>query len=173
MSFTGSAEPITATLLGGKSKMYLVPTANIGANNAAAVVHASMAEVMLSSKHMCDPGPTAVTVPGLQATGGMDFSVSGIPEPKIGFTLSAIPKTAELAAELNTFREAWINGTPLWLLLLNAAKTVPGAFGMMGSWLLTAKEKRDENNQLISYEFEGTPSSTWTHLPQAYEVPTS
>lgn len=170
MSFTGSSAVILPALLGGKSKLYLCPDANIGANNAAARVHASVVEVALSSKHMADPGATLVEVNGIQASGGVDFNVAGLPKPRIAFTLSAIPNTADLAEELNTFREAWINGTPLWLMALNNTKATPGAFGVMGSFLLTAKENRNENNQLISYEFEGGPSPVFTHLPEAYEV---
>lgn len=170
MPFTGNSVVITATQLGAGSKMYIVPNANIGANNAAAVVHASLAEVGLSTEHMVDFGVKLVEVDGIQATGGKPFSVGGLDNPKLSFKMKAIPNTTALAAELNTFREAHLNKTPLWLMSLTGAEDEPGSFGMYGSWLITMKENKGKNNELIDYDVEAVPSAVFTHYPAAYQV---
>ena len=171
MPFTGNPVVIAATQLGANSRMYIVPNANIGANNAAAVGHASLAEVMLSSEHAVDFGIQLIKIEGIQATQGRPFVVGGIDDPKLNFKLKAIPNTEDLAEELNTFREAYINKTPLWLMSLTNAENSPGAFGIMGSWLITMKENKGKNNELIDYDVEAMPSPIVSHYPAAYQVP--
>lgn len=170
-SFTGAGTTIAAAQLGANSKMYYVPFANIGADNDAAIAHASLAQLTLSSKHVADPGARSATVEGLQLTGGMDVEVAGIPEPKLSFHVKALVATSNEATELNMLRVAWLTKAPIWLASLTNAEDVPGAYGLMGLWVLTATEKKDTNNEVIGYDVEAKPALTATHLPEPYQVP--
>lgn len=170
-TFTGNATSLIAyAQLGANSKMYLCPAASIGADNAAALA-ASLLEVALSSKHACGYGAEEVELPPLQSMGGMVTMVGGVPAPTLGFTLSAVPTTTAHVVELNTFRAAYLNKTPLWLASFTDEKTVPGAIGMMGSWMVMMEEKKDQHNNVIEYDCKCRPAFVPTHKPQPYQVP--
>jgi len=98
--------------------------------------------------------------------GGVKQYATSLKDLSISFEIK-IPATIDADAAYTAIRDAWKNGTEIALYALSDLKTVPGAEGPTGNFVIADMTRDEGNGNVLFATVEAKPSSfnTWYVVP--------